>query len=149
MGKVRYVRISKEDTGVKGMEDVLRKVLVELEPYVIIVGSYARGDNHSGSDIDMYIRKRRDKEFEDDWYGELDESYITEVIDVLKKYNVHWDSLISQYIHTTSLPVQIELSSIFKISKNELLKRVTIFGVSMVAARDDKNLKSEDVNYDL
>lgn len=122
----------------------LQKVLQELKPYVIVVGSFAKGTNNEDSDIDLYIKRRPQEELDQDWFGELEEHYIDKVIEVFERNGLSWDSLIVGYVHTNDLPVQIEASSLFKIPKNAEIKTIDVFGVEMEPIIDDKNISYED-----
>lgn len=123
---------------------MIEKVLKELHPFVIVVGSYARGENHSGSDIDLYIKRRPQEELDNDWYNNVEEHYIDKVIEVFENNNLKWDSLFISYIHTNDLPVQIEASPLFKIHKDTPIKTIELFGVKMESAIDDKDISIED-----
>jgi predicted nucleotidyltransferase len=120
----------------------LQKVLTELNPYVVVVGSFARGTNDENSDIDLFVKRRPQEELDDDWYGELEEHYIDKVIEVFESNNLSWDSLFVSYVHTNDLSVQIEVSSLFRIPKDSEFKTIDVFGVKMLSAIDDKNLKN-------
>jgi predicted nucleotidyltransferase len=124
--------------------DKIKKLLKELVPYVIVVGSFAKGTNNSSSDIDLYVKRRCQEELDEDWYNELEEHYIDKVIDVFELNNITWDSLLIGYIHTNDLSIQIEVSSLFKISKYVEFKTINIFGVEMLSAIDNKDLKIEE-----
>lgn len=122
----------------------LTKVLSELEPYVIVVGSYATGKATASSDIDLYVKRRPEEELEVDWYGELEEHYMDKVIEVFENNQLSWDSLVIGYIHTEDLAVQLEASSLFRIHKDAELKTIELFGVRMLSAVDDKETPSGD-----
>lgn len=124
--------------------EILQKVLMELEPYVIVVGSHARGTATQLSDIDLYVRRRPEKELEVDWYGDLEEHYIDKVIEIFNRNELAWDSLMVGYVHTENCEVQIEASPLFKIGKNADFKKISVFGVEMTAAVDDKELNVND-----
>ena len=109
--------------------DKLRKVLREIEPFVIVVGSYARGEETQNSDIDLYIRRRSAKELEEDYLGELEEDYMPEIIRVLESNGVEWGSLVIGYVHTENLPLQLEFSGYFRIHKDTEVKKMNILGV--------------------
>lgn len=123
----------------------LKKVLEELKPYVIVVGSYAKGTATKESDIDLYVKRREQSELDNDWYGELEEHYIDKVIEVFESNGLSWGSMFIGYVHTNSLDVQIEVSERFKIKKNSEVKQINLFGVEMLSMVDDKNLKAEEI----
>lgn len=116
---------------------------MELTPYVLVVGSFAKGANNDNSDIDLYVKRRPQKELDDDWYGEVSEHYIDKVIEVFDKNKLVWGSLMIGYIHTNALPIQIEVSNLFKIHKDTPIKIINVLGVDMESAIDDKDLDFE------
>lgn len=121
----------------------LKKVLEEINPYVYVVGSYARGTQNSSSDIDLYIKRRSDKELIEDGYydGICEEHYIDKIIQVFEKYNVSWDSVIIGHINSETLPIMIEASYLYKVNEESNLKThsVNVFGVKMTATLDEHN----------
>lgn len=130
-------------TNTEGVTSVLK----DLKEYVIVVGSYARGDNHIESDIDLYVKRRPQEELDSDWFGEIEEHYIDKVIEVFEKHNLKWGSLIIGYVHTNDLPVQIEASSLFNIPKSTPIIKKNIFGIEIDTAVDEKDLSPEDKFY--
>lgn len=123
----------------------LQKVLEELKPYVVVVGSYAKGTATKESDIDLYVKRRNQSELDNDWYGELEEHYIDKVIEIFESNGLSWDSMFMGYIHTNDLDVQIEVSERFKIKKDSEEKKINLFGVEMFSMIDDKDLKAEEI----
>jgi hypothetical protein len=111
----------------------LIKVLDELKPYVIVVGSFARGDNHSGSDIDLYIKMKP----EDSYDCETEEdTYITEVKDIFDKYEIEWDSCFPCTINSTNLPIMLDTSAFFNLKENARIHKVNILGIELDATVD-------------
>lgn len=121
----------------------MKKLLNDLKPYVIVVGSFAKGTNKANSDIDLYVKRRPQKELDEDWYNEIQEHYIDKVIEVFESNGLGWDSLFVGYVHTNDLSVQVEASSLFRIHKDEELKIIDVFGVEMLSAIDN-----EELDYD-
>lgn len=126
------------------VEEKIAKVLTELKPYVIVVGSFARGDNHARSDIDLYIKRRPEEELDEYWELNLEEHYIDKVIEVFESNQLEWDSLLVGYVHTNTLPIQIEAATYYKIPKNTCIQTKNILGVEMEYAIDNKELDPDD-----
>lgn len=121
--------------------------LEEISPYVIVVGSFAKGTQRPESDIDLYIKRRPEKELEERWEEELDEYYMPEIIDIANKYDFHFTSVIIGHIaieRTNNIPRMIELSYHYNISKNEPIKKIEIEGIKFKAAIDNKDLNFEE-----
>ena len=126
---------------------ILQKVLTELKPYVIVVGSFAKGTNNSQSDIDLYIKSRPEEEMDEDLSGELEDTYIDKVIEVFEQNDLFWDSVMIGAVHTNSLFIQIEASYLFRIHKDEPVRIINLFGVEMESAIDNKELKTDERLY--
>lgn len=122
----------------------LQKVLSEVRPYVIVCGSFATGKNNRWSDIDMYIKRRPQDELDEDWYNEVEEHYIDKVLEVFESNGLEWDSIVAGYIHTNTLPVQLEAASYFKIHKDTEIKIIDVFGVKMESGADNKDVRFDD-----
>lgn len=125
--------------------DILRKILKELEPYVYVVGSYARGTQTNESDIDLYVRmkseEQMDKEIEElqskGIYDMPDEYYMKECISIFNKYNVIWDSCIIGHISSENLPIMIEASWHYVVDEdNAEIFDIDILGIKMKATID-------------
>lgn len=110
----------------------------------MVVGSFAKGTNHADSDIDLYIKRRPQEELDEDWYGEMEDTYIDKVIEVFEQNRLKWDSLFVGYVHTNDLSIQIEASYLFKIPKNPTIQPLEVFGVEMDSTVDDKNINYGD-----
>ena len=123
---------------------LMKEILTTLAPYVIIVGSYGRDEAKPDSDIDLYVRRRPKHEMEEDYYGELEEHYIDKVNEVIEKYGITYSSSIVGHLALESLPIMIEASYLFSIPKTSRVHKITLFGVELDAAVDDKKTSYED-----
>lgn len=108
---------------------MFKELLQELQQTKLlrITGSFADGTQHSNSDIDFRVKPDKpDYQF----YGE--DRNILKIINILKKFNIKWESNCPGYIYThesnNNLPIQIEFSDLFRPRKNKL-KQVEIMGV--------------------
>lgn len=117
--------------------------LKEIAPYVIVVGSFARGTATDWSDIDCYIKNRPEIERENDY--DLDETYMPELIEITKKHGYEFSSCIIGHIAIEfNVPRMVELSSLYKIPKTSPITKRIVNGVEMECAVDDKNASYED-----
>ena len=135
--------------------NTITKILSEIQPYVYVVGSYARGTQTNVSDIDVYIKRRSEKELEEHGYydGKCEEHYIDKVIASFEKHNVEWSSVIMGHVASESLSTMIEASSLYHVEdtivgenergEEELIQNekleifpITLFGVEMLATID-------------
>lgn len=123
--------------------------LKEIQPFVITVGSYARGSENEFSDIDFYIKRKPQDIIDKLWEetDEVEEYYMKEIIDITNKYNYIWSSVIFGHIAVEvqkNVPVMVELSYHYKIPKSAPITQRYIYGVQFDCAIDDKNCRFED-----
>lgn len=120
------------------MQSTTTEILKELEPYVYVVGSMARGTQHEFSDIDLYVRRRTEEELEEIGYydGEGEEHYIDKVIEIFERYGVKWDSILMGYVHSTNHSPMIEASYLFRVDEEPETFPVNVLGVPMTATLD-------------
>ncbi|MNV39760.1 hypothetical protein D3C71_1313500 [compost metagenome] len=104
---------------------ILQTVLSELNPYVYVVGSFARGKEYDDSDIDLYIRRYEDEDG-------IEQTYTSKIIEVLDRLKVSWDS---DFIDSLGVRLDrfIDLSTWF--SMPEILEPfdIEVCGVKMQA----------------
>lgn len=117
--------------------------LKDISPYIIVVGSFARGEETAESDIDCYIKSRPEKEREENY--DLDESYMPEILEITKRYGYEFSSCIIGHIAIEFfVPRMIELSSLFKIPRTSIITKRVIEGVELECAIDDKDASYEE-----
>lgn len=115
---------------------IMSKILDDIKPYVIVVGSVAEKTNNSESDIDFYVKTKPekviDKEIEQNNFSVdgIEETYIDSIIEILRKHEVEWESEFVSYITTKNLPIQLEFSPIFDI-KGKRKSKVDVYGVEL------------------
>lgn len=122
----------------------IEKVLNELSPYVVVVGSYGRGNATDSSDLDMYIKRRSDEELDTDYYGDLEEHYIDKVIKIFEENGLDWGSSVIGQVYTDDLEISLEASYLFKIPNSVKLEKIELFGVQLDSAVDDKYLNPDN-----
>lgn len=125
-----------------------KEFLKEISKYVIVVGSFARGTQTIESDIDCYVKRRPQKEIDENFEQDIDEYYMPELIKLANKYNFIWSSVIIGHIalerFENNIPRMIELSYHYNIGKTEEIKKIEIEGIQFDAANDNKDLLFED-----
>lgn len=132
---------------------LIENFLKEVSKYCIVCGSYARGTQTEYSDIDFYIKRRPEEiiDFEMNEFGEAEETYIKDIIEVADKYNLEWTSVILGHIAVEvqpGIPIMLEFSYHYKIPKTSPIKEVEIFGIKFESAVDDKDCCIEYcINY--
>lgn len=128
------------------MSTRFKEFLKEIKPYVVVVGSYARGTQTEYSDIDFYIKRRPLKEIEDSGY-EIDEHYMPEILDIINKYNFETSSVIIGHIcveRGNEVSIMTELSSHYAIPKGSEIFKINILGMEFEAAIDVKDTPYEN-----
>lgn len=108
--------------------------LKEIAPYVVVVGSFAKGTQTAESDIDLYIRHRPLDEVDCEISNE---TYIDEVIATAEEYGYRWDSICVGCIAIYA-EVMLDCSTLFKIPISSPVKEVKIGETSLLCAEDDK-----------
>lgn len=117
--------------------------LKDIAPYIIVVGSFARGEETINSDIDCYIKSRPAKEREDNY--DLDETYMPEILEITKRYGYQFSSCIIGHIAIDFyVPRMIELSSHYMIPKTTPITKRFVEGVELECAIDDKEAPYEE-----
>lgn len=126
----------------KRFSDFLR----ELAPYVVVVGSFGRGEEHDGSDIDCYLRSRPVSEIDPE-AQQNNETYMPEVSALIERYGYITDSVIVGHIaveRQVGVPRMVEISSHYHIKGDEAVYVREIYGVKFLCARDEKNAPREE-----
>lgn len=124
----------------------MTNLLASLAPYVVVVGSFGRGEESVGSDIDLFLRSRPRETVD----PALDnETYMPEVIQLIQNlgFSKHCDSVILGHIaiaRTAGIPRMVEISSWYRIPATEHLYIREIYGVKMLCAKDHKDANYED-----
>jgi len=115
-----------------------RSFLNEIAPYVVVVGSFSRNAEGSGSDIDCFLRSRPRDEVDPD----LDnETFMPEMMNLIERNNLDWSSVIVGHVAIEpqpGFPRMIEISSHYRIPVTSQLFYRNVDGVRMLCAPDDK-----------
>lgn len=122
--------------------------LKEIAPYVVVVGSFGRMAEGETSDIDCFLRSRPVEEVDPE-IG-TDETYMPEILDIVKDYDLEWSSVIIGHIaveQQPGIPRMIEISSHYRIPAENTLFYRDVEGIQMLCAEDDKTWKLENT-YD-
>ena len=94
-----------------------------------MVGSYARGEQHEDSDIDMYIRRYTD----DDGMEQL---YTNKIISILADFEADWDSFFLDSMNTDKFEIPLEISAWYTVPEDPEVFEIDIKGVKMLATVD-------------
>lgn len=115
-----------------------RSFLEEITPYVVVVGSFGRGQENLASDIDCFLRSRPREEVD----LEVDnETYMPEILELIKNNNLEWSSVICGHVaveRQPGFPRMIEISSHYRIPCVAQPFYRDVDGVLMLCAEDDK-----------
>ncbi len=117
--------------------------LNEISKYVVVVGSFGRGEEHDRSDIDCFLRSRPRDEVD---LEISNETFMPEILDIIQAYGLEWSSVLCGHVaveRQPGFPRMIEISSHYRIpAENQLFYR-EVDGVKMLCAEDDKNCDFE------
>ena len=119
--------------------------LREIAPYVVVVGSFARENEHDESDIDCFLRSRPRHEV--DLENPKTETYMHEILEIIKRYGFITDSVIVGHVNIEQqqgVPRMVEIASYYRIPHNERLTVREIYGVPFLCAADNKESRYED-----
>ena len=120
------------------MDDFVQ-FLREIAPYVVIVGSFARGDEGENSDIDCFLRSRPCDEVDPEGGNE---DYMPEVLEIIKRYGYETESCSVGHITVKAqknVLRMVEIATLFAIPHTNPITTRNIYGVSMLCAVDDKH----------
>ncbi len=129
-------------------ENVFSDFLRAIAPYVVVCGSYGRNEESDRSDIDCFLRFRPREEVDCEIGNE---SYMPEILDIIKRFGFFSDSCIVGHIaveRQCDVPRMVEISEHYQIPYTETLFVREIYGVPMICARDDKSADAEGL-YDV
>lgn len=128
------------------MDERFADFLRELAPYVVVVGSFGRGEEHDGSDIDCYLRARP-RELVDPEAEDNNETYMPEVMALIRRYDFIADSVVAGHIaveRQPGVPRMVEVSEHYHIRVGEQIHVREIYGIPFLCARDDKDTPLEE-----
>ena len=116
----------------------LAEFLKRIAPYVVLCGSWARGEETESSDLDFYVRQKPQNSEEEPL---IDTSYLPDIIQIVEEFGYSIDSCVIGSItlteETTKGP-QLEFSSLYRLPKNRKLKVRVFAGVPFITCVDDK-----------
>lgn len=118
--------------------------LEDIAPYVIVVGSFARKEEHDESDIDCYLRNRPPEDVDPEIRND---TFMPEILDIIQRYGYFVDSVIVGHIaveRQPGVPRMVEISSHYKIPTNSNVFQRIIHGVRFLCAVDDKECPYEN-----
>lgn len=128
------------------MDEKFSDFLRELAPYVVVVGSFGRGEERDGSDIDCYLRARPRSEVDPEAETN-NETYMPEVMELIRDRGYVVDSVLSGHIaveRQEGVPRMVEISSHYRIRHTERVYVREIYGVPFLCAFDDKDTPLEE-----
>ena len=117
--------------------------LREISPFVVVVGSFARHEEHEDSDIDLYLRSRPLSEVDPEISNE---TYMPEIIEIVRRYNYVWSSVIVGHIaveRQRDVPRMVEISNHYRIPATSPVFVRNIYGIDFLCAVDNKQADFE------
>lgn len=109
---------------------------------MVIVGSFGRGKEHDGSDIDCYLRARTRADVDPE--AKINnEIYMPEVAELIERRSYITDSVVAGHIaveQQAGVPRMVEISSFYHIRSSEEVHVRKIYGVPFFCAKDDKTI---------
>lgn len=126
------------------MNTIYQLFLQAIAPYVVLCGSFARGEENENSDLDFFVRQKpQDPEEE----PQNDTSYLPELIRIIKCFGYEIDSCVigSVTIPASSTGVrQLEFSYLYRLpTANSITVREVDTAVFLTCV-DDKNAEYDN-----
>lgn len=123
---------------------MLKEILKEIAPYVVVCGSFARNQENEASDIDCFLRSRPVEEVDSEIGND---TYMPEILEIIKRYNLITESVIVGHIaieRQQGIERMIEISSHYKIPHINKLFYRNIHGVELLCGQDNKEAEYEE-----
>lgn len=123
---------------------MFEKFLEDIAPYVIVVGSFARKEEHDRSDIDCYLRSRNPENVNPEIGND---TFMPEILDIIRRYGFYADSVVVGHIaveRQPGVPRMVEISSHYRIPLSSNIFHREIYGVQFLCAVDDKDCPNEN-----
>ena len=123
---------------------MFEKFLEDIAPYVIVVGSFAREEERSESDIDCYLRNRDPKDVDPEVGND---TFMPEILSIIQQYGYYTDSVIVGHIaveRQEGVPRMVEISSHYRIPASSNVFQRILYGVRFLCAVDDKECVYEN-----
>ena len=121
--------------------ETMQELLTALAPYVIVCGSWARGEERLeesySSDIDMFIRSRPRDQLD---YEISNETYMAEVCEIINTRNLINTSVSVGQIaieQQRNVPYMFDMSTFFHLPASNGIFYKNIFGVPMLCCIDN------------
>lgn len=122
----------------------LIQFLNRISPYVVLCGSYAKGQETEASDLDFYVRQKPQNPEEE---SPIDTSYLPDIIQIAEEFGYEIDSCVLGSItlsaETTGI-IQLEFSYLYRLPKGNPIRIRNVLGVDFLTCEDDKNVPFED-----
>lgn len=122
----------------------LHQFLHRLAPWVVLVGSYAREEETSSSDLDFYVRQKKQDPFEE---PPVDTSYLPDIVELAVEFGYRVDSCcvgsITLPMETTGV-IQLEFSYLYRIPKDSKVYTRTILKTPFLTCVDNKETPFSD-----
>lgn len=119
--------------------------LRQLAPYVVVCGSFARGEETEASDIDCFLRSRPRQEIGPETV--TDETYMPEVLDLIQRFGYNTSSVIVGHVaveRQEGVPRMVEVSSHYHINHKQPVFYREVSGARLMCAIDEKETFREE-----
>ena len=123
---------------------MFEEFLKRIAPYVVVCGSFARCAERDDSDIDCFLRSRPVDEVNPEIGND---TYMPEILAIIKEYGFMVDSVLVGHIaveRQRGIPRMIEISSHYRIPKDNALFYRDIHGVQLLCGQDNKDADPDE-----
>jgi hypothetical protein len=129
----------------------MKDLLKEVSPFVVLVGSYGRGKETPESDMNFYVRRRKQNEIERDKENDpsqaAEESYIKKIAQIASSCSLNFSIISEGHLaieKQPGIPTTLVFGTHYRIPVQEFDKR-RVNGVDFITAVDNKDTLVENL----